>query len=306
MGPLRMTTRHAPVAAPTGVVAAVRRCLRGGVGLIVRYGPRAALHAVLLALAFLYVMPFLWMISTSLKGASEYLRSGISLIPNEIHWGNYIEVFERVPFATFYWNTVVVTVMRVVAQIALAAAAGYAFARFRFKGRTLLFVVVLVILMVPPPVTLVPNFIIIRHLGWVNTYTGLVVPTIWSAFGVFLFRQFFLTLPRDLIDAAKLDGCRPWRVFWHIGLPAARAHIAAFGLLVALYSWNEFLWSLVAATDDSRRVISVGIYLFQSGYRQEWGLMMAAATISIVPLLVIFAIAQKHLIRGITLTGLKG
>ena len=161
--------------------------------------------------------------------------------------------------------------------------------------------------MVPPPVTLVPNFVIIRLLGWVNTYTGLVVPTIWSAFGVFLFRQFFLTLPQDLIDAAKLDGCRPWRVFWHVGLPAARAHIAAFGLLVTLYSWNEFLWSLVAATGDSRRVISVGIYLFQAGFRQEdWGLMMAAATTSIVPLLVVFAIAQKHLIRGITLTGLKG
>ena len=212
-------------------------------------------------------------------------------------------MFERVPFATFYWNTVVVTVMRVVAQIVLAATAGYAFARFRFRGRALLFIVVLVILMIPPPVTLVPNFVIIRHLGWVNTYTGLVVPTIFSAFGVFLFRQFFLTLPKDLIDAAKLDGCRPWRVFWHIGLPAARAHIAAFGLLVALYSWNEFLWSLVAATSNDRRVISVGIFLFASGYRQEWGLMMAAATTSIVPLLVVFAIAQKHLIRGITLTG---
>ena len=275
-------------------------------GLARRHGPRLLLHAVLLALAFLYLVPFLWMISTSLKGASEYLRPGISLIPDRFEWDNYVEVFERVPFGRFYWNTVVVTVMRLVAQIALAATAGYAFARFKFKGRNLLFIAVLVILMIPPPVTLVPNFVIIRHLGWVNTYAGLVVPTIWSAFGVFLFRQFFLRLPKDLIDAAKLDGCRPWRVFWHVGLPAARAHIAAFGLLVALYSWNEFLWSLVAATDNSRRVISVGIYLFQVDYRQEWGPMMAAATTSIVPLLVIFAIAQKHLIRGITLTGLKG
>jgi multiple sugar transport system permease protein len=274
--------------------------------LIRRLGPRLLLHAVLLVFAFAYIMPFIWMISTSLKGSTEYLRPGLNLIPKEVRWDNYTEVIERIPFATFYWNTVVVTVMRVVAQVALATTAGYAFARFRFKGRAFLFVAVLVILMVPPPVTLVPNFVIVRHLGWVNTYTGLVVPTIWSAFGVFLFRQFFLTLPRDLIDAAKLDGCRPWRVFWHIGLPAARAHIAAFALLVALYSWNEFLWSLVVATDNDRRVVSVGIYLFSSGYIQEWGLMMAAATMSIVPLLIVFAIAQKHLIRGITLTGLKG
>ena len=301
MGPLRMMLRRAPASA----APVPRRWDPRGIAR--DHGPRLLLHAVLLALAFLYAMPFLWMISTSLKGPSEYLRSGVNLIPDKFQWDNYVEVFERVPFARFYWNTVVVTVMRVVAQVALAATAGYAFARFKFKGRNLLFIAVLVILMIPPPVTLVPNFVIIRILGWVNTYTGLVVPTIWSAFGVFLFRQFFLTLPQDLIDAAKLDGCRPWRVFWHIGLPAARAHIAAFGLLVALYSWNEFLWSLVAATDDSRRVISVGIYLFQSGFRQEdWGLMMAAATTSILPLLIIFAIAQKHLIRGITLTGLKG
>ncbi len=275
-------------------------------GMVRRHGPRLLLHAVLATLAVIYVMPFVWMVSTSLKGSTEYLRAGLNIVPKDFNWDNYIEIFERVPFATFYWNTVVVTVMRVVAQVALAATAGYAFARFRFKGQTILFIAVLLILMIPPPVTLVPNFVIIRRLGWVNTYAGLVVPTIWSAFGVFLFRQFFLTLPRDLIDAAKLDGCRPWRVFWHIGLPAARAHIAAFGLLVALYSWNEFLWSLVAATDNSRRVISVGIFLFASGYIQEWGLMMAAATTSIVPLLIVFAIAQKHLIRGITLTGLKG
>ncbi len=276
------------------------------ISMLRRFTPRLLLHASLITLAFIYVMPFVWMISTSLKGASEYLREGLNIIPEKIRWDNYTEVFERVPFARFYWNTIVVTVMRLVAQVALAATAGYAFARFRFRGRTALFIAVLAILMVPPPVTLVPNFVIIRNLGWVNTYTGLVVPTIWSAFGVFLFRQFFLTLPQDLIDAAKLDGCRHWRVFWHVGLPAARAHIAAFALLVALYSWNEFLWSLVAVTGNERRVVSVGLYLFTTGSIQEWGLMMAAATMSIVPLLIIFAVAQKHLIRGITLTGLKG
>jgi multiple sugar transport system permease protein len=274
--------------------------------MIRRLGPKVLLHAALATLALIYVMPFLWMISTSLKGPAEYLREGLNIIPDKIRWDNYTEVFERVPFARFYWNTIVVTVLRLVAQVALAATAGYAFARFRFKGRTALFIAVLAILMVPPPVTLVPNFVIIRHLGWVNTYTGLVVPTIWSAFGVFLFRQFFLTLPQDLIDAAKLDGCRPGRVFWHVGLPAARAHIAAFGLLVALYSWNEFLWSLVAVTGNERRVVSVGLFLFTTGFIQEWGLMMAAATMSVVPLLIIFAVAQKHLVRGITLTGLKG
>ena len=299
MGALRVTRPTAPRTYGWQPATGGGRALR-------RLGPRLVLYAVLTALAVIYVTPFLWMISTSLKGSAEYLRAGVNLIPDTFHWSNYREVFARVPFGAFYLNTVVVTVIRVVAQIVLAATAGYAFARFRFRGGTALFIAVLVILMIPPPVTLVPNFVIIRQLGWVNTYTGLVVPTIFSAFGVFLFRQFFLTLPKDLIDAAKLDGCRPWRVFWHIGLPAARAHIAAFGLLVALYSWNEFIWSLVAATDSSRRVISVGVFLFASGHREEWGLMMAAATTSIVPLLFVFAITQKHLIRGLTLTGLKG
>ena len=301
MGSLRMTAARAPRPSQ-----AVRRRGSRLPQPIRTYGPPLLLHAVLIVLGAVYVLPFLWMISTSLKGSTEYLRAGLNLIPQDFRWENYTEVFERVPFATFYWNTVVVTVMRLVGQLVLAATAGYAFARFRFRGRALLFAAVLVILMIPPTVTVVPNFVIIRKLGWINTYTGLVVPTIWSAFGVFLFRQFFLTLPTDLIDAAKLDGCRPWRVFWHVGLPAARAHIAAFGLLVVLYSWNEFFWSLVAATGNERRVVSVGIYLFQSDYLQEWGLVMAAATTATVPLLIGFAIAQKHLIRGITLTGLKG
>ena len=274
--------------------------------MIRRLAPRALLHTLLILMSFVYVMPFLWMISTSLKGPAEYLSAGINLIPNEIRWSNYSDVFKEVPFATFYWNTIVVTVIRVLAQLVLAAAGGYAFARFRFRGQGILFIAVIAILMVPPPVTLIPNFIIIRELDWVNTYTGLVVPTIFSAFGVFLFRQFFLTLPQDLIDAAKLDGCRPHRVFWHVGLPAARSHIAAFALLVLLYSWNEFLWSLVATTNDTRRVLSVGIKLFIGQHNIEWGLMMAAATTTILPLVVALAIVQKHLIRGITLTGLKG
>lgn len=264
-----------------------------------------ALHAVLLLLSALYVLPFLWMVSTSLKGPAEYLSAGLDLIPDNFEWSNYTEVFERVPFATFYWNTIVVTVLRVAAQLVLCAVGGYALARFRFRGRALLFLAVLAILMIPPPVTLIPNFIIVRWLGWINTYAGLVVPTIFSAYGVFLFRQFFLTLPQDLIDAAKLDGCRPLGVFWHVGLPAARSHVAAFALLVALYSWNEFIWSLVVANENERRVLSVGIRNFVTQYQVDWGLTMAASTASILPLIVILALVQRQLIKGITLTGLK-
>ena len=286
-------------AAPAEVAARLLPAIR-------RRGPRLALHAALLTLAVIYVLPFVWMVSTSLKSPAEYLSAGLDLIPDEFRWSNYSEVFERVPFATFYRNTIVVTALRVVAQLVLCAIGGYAFARFRFRGRTVLFLAVLAILMIPPPVTLIPNFIIVRWLGWVNTYAGLVVPTIFSAYGIFLFRQFFLTLPQDLIDAAKLDGCRPWRVFWHVGLPAARSHVAAFGLLVTLYSWNEFIWSLVVANQNEWRVLSVGINFFVSQYQVDWGLTMAAATVSTLPLLAVLALVQKHLIRGITLTGLKG
>ena len=269
--------------------------------------PRFLLHGFLVLLSFIYLLPFLWMISTSLKGPAEYFARGFDLIPNQPVFGNYAEVFERAPFARFYWNTILVTVLRVVAQVALASFAGYALARFVFRGRTLLFVGILAILMIPPPATVIPNFVIVRHLGWVNTYAGLVVPTIFSAYGIFLFRQFFLTLPQDLIFAAVIDGCQPWRVFWHVGVPAARAHIAAFALLVTLYSWNEFLWALVIVNDTDMRVLSVGLNFFIGRFTVvDWGVMMAAATTSIIPVLLVFGIAQKHVIEGITLTGLKG
>ena len=199
------------------------------------------------------------------------------------------------------------TALRVVAQVILASLAGYALARFEFRGKSLLFVAILAILMIPPPATVIPNFVIVRNLGWVNTYAGLVVPTIFSAYGIFLFRQFFLTLPQDLIYAAVIDGCQPWGVFWHVGVPAARAHIAAFALLVTLYSWNEFLWALVIVNDTDMRVLSVGLKFFIGRFtRIDWGVMMAAAGTSIVPVLIVFGIAQKYVIEGITLTGLKG
>ena len=272
-----------------------------------KVAPRLLLHGFLILLSFIYLLPFLWMISTSLKGPEEYFAKGFDLIPNRPEFGNYVEVFERAPFARFYWNTIVVTALRVVAQVILASLAGYALARFEFRGKSLLFVAILAILMIPPPATVIPNFVIVRNLGWVNTYAGLVVPTIFSAYGIFLFRQFFLTLPQDLIYAAVIDGCQPWGVFWHVGVPAARAHIAAFALLVTLYSWNEFLWALVIVNDTDMRVLSVGLKFFIGRFtRIDWGVMMAAAGTSIVPVLIIFGIAQKYVIEGITLTGLKG
>ncbi len=272
-----------------------------------KVAPRLLLHGFLILLSFIYLLPFLWMISTSLKGPEEYFAKGFDLIPNRPEFGNYVEVFERAPFARFYWNTILVTALRVVAQVILASLAGYALARFEFRGKSLLFVAILAILMIPPPATVIPNFVIVRNLGWVNTYAGLVVPTIFSAYGIFLFRQFFLTLPQDLIYAAVIDGCQPWGVFWHVGVPAARAHIAAFALLVTLYSWNEFLWALVIVNDTDMRVLSVGLKFFIGRFtRIDWGVMMAAAGTSIVPVLIIFGIAQKYVIEGITLTGLKG
>ena len=146
---------------------------------------------------------------------------------------------------------------------------------------------------------MIPNFVIVRHLGWVNTYAGLVVPTIFSAYGIFLFRQFFLTLPQDLIFAAVIDGCQPWRVFWHVGVPAARAHIAAFALLVTLYSWNEFLWALVIVNDTDMRVLSVGLNFFIGRFTVvDWGVMMAAATTSIIPVLLVFRDRAEARDRG--------
>jgi len=264
-----------------------------------------ATHGLLVLFGVLFVLPFVWMVLSSLKSAGELLRVPPTFLPADPRWENYGRVLQTVPFVQFYLNSTIMTTGRVLGQLLLCSLAGFAFARLRFPGRDGLFIALLISLMVPAATTLVPNFIIVRQLRWVDTFQGLIVPTLFSAFGTFMLRQYFLTVPRDYQDAAVIDGANPLQIYWHIFLPLARPALAAFGLLVALWSWNDFLWPLIVSNRTDTQVLSVGIALFSNRAGTDTPLMMAAATMSIVPMLVIFFAVQRHLVEGIALGGIK-
>ena len=253
----------------------------------------------------LFLYPFVWMISTSLKDNTEVYTRPLALIPQVFKLANYQRAFTLVPFGQFYINTIVMTLGRVVGQIILAAMAAYSFARLKFPGKNFLFVLVLGVMMVPSMVTFVPRFIIMLKIGWLDTYWGLIIPGIGDAFGVFLLRQFFLTIPQDLIDASVMDGCNPFQTFLKVALPLSRAALAAYGFLVVLWTWNDFLWPLIVVSQTRMLTISLGIQLFQNQYSQDIPAMMAAATISVLPMTILFIFAQRYIIEGITMSGLK-
>ena len=266
---------------------------------------RIALHAVLILVGILFILPFAWSLGTSLKPLRDLFQVTPSLLPSEARWENYSDVLEAVPFERFYWNTIVVTLARVVGQVFLASLAAFAFARLRFPGREALFFLLLSALMVPEQVIMIPRYILMRELGWLDSYQGLIVPLLFSAFGTFLLRQFFLSIPNDYQEAATLEGANPFQIYWHIFLPLARPALAAFAFLVLQWSWNEFLWALIVTNRTEMQVLSVGIAFFQGEQFTNTAVMLAAANMATIPILVLFFFFQRQLIEGISLSGLK-
>jgi multiple sugar transport system permease protein len=266
---------------------------------------RFAIHAVLLSAGLLFMLPFVWSISTSLKSMNELFSVHPNLIPKTFRWDNYQAVFDNAPFLRFYLNSIIVTIGRTIGQVAIASLAGFAFAQLRFPGRDVIFVALLAGLMVPDQVLIVPRFVIMREFGWFDTYQGLIIPLIFSSFGVFLLRQYFLGIPRDFHEAAKLEGANPFQVYLHIYMPLARPALAAFGFLALLSSWNEFFWALTVTNQTDMRVLPVGIALFQGQYFTNNAILLAAANMATFPLLLVFVCFQKQLVEGVSLSGLK-
>lgn len=267
--------------------------------------PRLLLHLVLLTVGIIFILPFVWSISTSLKPMSDLFQVTPKLIPSDVRWQNYGDVLDFVPFVRFYTNTIIVTVARVVGQVFLASLAAFAFSRLRFPGRDVLFFILLAGLMVPQQVLMIPNYALMRQLGWLDSFQGLIVPLLFSAFGTFLLRQYFLAIPADFQEAATLEGANPFQIYWQIYLPLARPALAAFAFLVIQYSWNEFLWALIMTSRTDMQVLSVGIALFQGQYFTNNALLMAAANMATIPVLILFLVFQRQLVEGITLSGLK-
>jgi multiple sugar transport system permease protein len=267
---------------------------------------RVALHAVLIAVGFFMLAPLLWMLSTSLKEPGDIFIYPPQWIPDPVVWQNYVETVSVMPFGRFYFNSTFQAAAVTVLQLLTSSLAAFAFARLRFRGRELLFLLYLGTMMIPFPVTMIPNFIIVRVLGWIDTYQALILPPAFSAFSTFLLRQYFMSLPIELDDAARVDGASSFRIWWQILLPLAGPAVATLAIFTFLGQWNNFLWPLIVTNSEHMRTLPVGLAAFQGQYRVEWHLLMAGSVIALVPILVIYIIGQKWFVRGITLTGMGG
>jgi len=263
------------------------------------------IHIILIVGAVAMVLPFIWMFLTSLKTYAESIHVPPVIIPKDFQWENYKEVFTLLPFFKFMLNTLIVTVLRTAGQLFLCSLAAYAFARIEFPGRNVLFLVALSVLMVPGQVFLLPQYMIMVKIGWLNTLQAVVVPGLFSAFGTFLLRQFFMGLPKELEEAARLDGCNHFQIYWRVMLPLAKPGLVALGIFTTLWSWNELMWPMIVNSSPESMTLSVGLSSLQGQYLTNYPVLMAGSFLAIVPMLILFMILQKQFIEGIAITGGK-
>jgi multiple sugar transport system permease protein len=269
---------------------------------------RVLLHAMLLIGGLSCLVPFLWLLSTSLKTAPNVISIPPQFIPAPLIWDNYVHVFSVAPMLRYFLNSVGVVAVIVAGQVLSNSLAAYAFARLEFRGRDALFFAYLGTMMVPGQVTLIPSFILMKYLGWIDTYYALTVPfMLGSAFGTFLLRQSFLAIPAELEHAARIDGCGYLRLYARIAMPLSKPALATFGVFSFLYFWNDFLWPLIVTNSNDHKTLQVGLVtIAQSYFGTDWGALTAGTVVSIVPMVLIFLFAQRYFVQGITLTGLKG
>lgn len=267
---------------------------------------RLVVHALLLGGAVVMVLPFVWMLSTSLKSNGEALSIPPRLIPETPIWQNYADVVNQLNYGRFFLNSLIVAALRVGGQLFTCSLAAYAFARLRFRGRNALFALYLAALMVPFQVYMIPDFIVMKYLGWLDTLQGIAVPGMFSAFGIFLLRQAFLSLPRELEEAAFLDGASPPAILWRVVLPLSRPALASLTILTFLYSWNDLLWPLIVTRSEQNYVLPIGLALLQGQYQTNWAWLMAAGVMATLPVIILFLLAQRYFIEGIAMSGVKG
>lgn len=272
---------------------------------------RWLIYAILILGAFLAILPFFWMISSSLMTLGETINK--QWIPQIPQWENYVEAWTEAKFAKYFRNSIVLTAVTLAGQLTTSILAGYAFARIKFIGRELIFAILLASIMIPESVTMIPNFLIIRGDifplpggSWLNSIQALTIPFWGSIFSIFLLRQFFITIPNELWDAARLDGAGHFRFLLQVVLPISKAPVVTVAIFAFIGSWNAFLWPLLVTTRDTWRPLSVGLYTFVSEAGPETQLLMAGAVITIIPIIILYFFTQKQFTEGIATTGLKG
>jgi multiple sugar transport system permease protein len=280
-----------------------------------RRARRAVFIGLLIVGGLLMMAPFLWMISTSLKTRAEVFTTPPTLFPAVAQWHNYPDMWNALPFGSFFLNSIKLATLNTVGQLISCSMAAFAFATLRFRFREPLFALVLVTLIIPFQVVLVPNFVLYRLLphptsisgNWIGTQEPLWVGAfLGGAFGTFLLRQFFLAIPRELGDAARVDGANPWHIYRYIYLPLAKPALATLAIFTFMWSWNDLIDPIIYLRDIDSLTVTAGLSLFQGQYIGRWPLLMAGALVSVLPMIVLFVVAQRHFVRGIALTGIKG
>ncbi len=267
---------------------------------------RFSTHIVLIIASFFFMIPFIWMVSTSLKPLTQVFTFPPEWIPKPVKWSNYIDAMNYIPFFTYLKNTIIITVLSTVGAVLSCPIVAYSFAKLKWPGRNILFIITIGVMMIPGQVTMIPLFLLFEKLGMVGTPYPLILPAFFGIpFYIFLLRQFFMGLPDSLREAAKIDGASEFRIYWQIMLPLAKPAVLAVGLFQFMASWTDFIGPLLYLTDSVQYTLSLGLQQFQSQKGSEWGLMMAVSTMMTIPVVILFFFLQKTFIKGITFSGIK-
>ena len=263
-------------------------------------------YIIVVSGAVLMIFPFLWMASTAIKSESQIFAWPPQWIPIPAHLENFVKMWGVAAFANYFLNSWIVAGIGTIVVLFFCSLAGFAFAKYEFPARNIIFMILLTTLMIPAQVTLIPVFLIVKTLGWLNSYPGLIVPGLGNVFALFLMRQFMQTIPNDLVDAARIDGCSEFRIYRQIILPLAKPIIATLGIFVFMLYWNNLFWPLIIISQDKMKTLQLGLSLLKTGYgTTRWNILMAGATLGSVPMIMVFLFLQRYFIQGITLTGLK-
>lgn len=267
---------------------------------------RFSAHLVLIVASFFFMIPFIWMVSTSLKPLTQVFTFPPEWIPKPVKWSNYIDAMNYIPFFTYLKNTIIITLVSTIGAVLSCPIVAYSFAKLKWPGRNILFIITIGVMMIPGQVTMIPLFLLFEKLGLVGTSYPLIIPAFFGIpFYIFLLRQFFMGLPDSLREAAKIDGASEFRIYWQIMLPLAKPAVLAVGLFQFMASWTDFIGPLLYLTDSVQYTLSLGLQQFQSQKGSEWGLMMAVSTMMTVPVILLFFFLQKTFIKGITFSGIK-
>lgn len=266
---------------------------------------KVVIYTILLVGTVIMALPFIWMIVTSFKPLSEIHAYPPTFVVHEPTIKAYIKLFTLIPMGRYFFNSIFVASAITLANLFFCSLAGYAFAKHQFAGRDKIFLLLIGSLMIPWQVNLIPQFIIIKHLGWLNSYKGLIIPAMSTAFGVFLMRQFIKSIPNDLLDAAKIDGCSEFRIYWTIILPLVKPALAALAIFTFMMQWNNFVWPLVIIHSKEMKTIPLALSVLNSQFGDNFAMVMGGAVIATIPVIVVFILFQKFFIKGITFTGLK-